>query len=156
MGINNLSTLYSASNPVKCKNIKTSFCGKAGVHNSTQHTGLDFKEQSSFLNWFSGFTADTLALKRNYSCLNSINNNELSLVVWGTNLSSQVGNGKFTKLVSSMVNLPNYYYSIVIGLLLSDGWLIYSSKTSKNARLGFKQSIDNVSYALFVFNELSP
>ena len=119
------------------------------------HTKIDFKNQSSFLNWFSGFTDDSLSLKKNYSSLNLVNNNKQSLVVWGTNLSSQVGTGRFTKLVSSMIKLPDYYYSIVVGLLLSDGWLIISSKTSKNARLGFKQSIKNVPYVLFIFNQLS-
>ena len=40
-------------------------------------------------------------------------------------------------------------------MILSDGWLIFGSKTSKNARLGFKQSVDNSAYVLFVFNLLS-
>ena len=59
------------------------------------HTKIDFKNQSSFLNWFSGFTDDSLSLKKNYSSLNLVNNNKQSLVVWGTNLSSQVGIGRF-------------------------------------------------------------
>lgn len=54
-----------------------------------------------------------------------------------------------------MIKLPNYYKSIIIGLLLSDGWLTIASKTTKNARLGFKQTINNVPYVWFVFNELS-
>jgi hypothetical protein len=62
MGNNNLSTFSGASHPVKCKNIKTNSCDLAGrlayatQSNAAQHTKLDFKEQSSFLNWFSGFT----------------------------------------------------------------------------------------------------
>ena len=54
-----------------------------------------------------------------------------------------------------MIKLPNYYKSIIIGLLLSDGWLTIASKTTKNARLGFKQTIKNVPYVWFVFNEFS-
>jgi hypothetical protein len=54
-----------------------------------------------------------------------------------------------------MVKLAPFQYNVVIGLLLSDGWLNFSSKTSKNARLGFKQSLYKTSYVLFVFNTLS-
>ena len=81
--------------------------------------------------------------------------NSDSLVVWGTNLTSQVGKGKFTKQVSGMIKLPPYQKSIVIGLLLSDGWLTIASKTTKNARLGFQQSLFRANYVWFVFNELS-
>lgn len=45
----------------------------------------------------------------------------MSLVVGGTNLTSSVGSGRFSKQVSNMVKLPPHEYSIVIGLLLSDG-----------------------------------
>jgi hypothetical protein len=106
-----------------------------------------------FLSWFSGFTDGSS--RRKYSTIKSSNNNELSLVVWGTNLRSQVGTGKYTKLVSSMIKLPNYYKSIIIGLLLSDGWLTFASKTNKNARLGFKQTTNNASYVWFIFKELA-
>lgn len=108
---------------------------------------------SEFLYWFSGFTDATS--RRKYSTNKSSTNNELNLVIWGTNLRSQVGTGKYTKLVSSIIKLPNYNKSIVIGLLLSDGWLTFASKTNKNARLGFKQTINNASYVWFIFNELS-
>jgi len=53
------------------------------------------------------------------------------------------------------VQLAPYQYSVIIGLLLSDGWVTFASKTSKNARLGFKQSLDKYAYVLFVFNILS-
>jgi hypothetical protein len=54
-----------------------------------------------------------------------------------------------------MVRLASYQYNVVIGLLLSDGWLTFASKTHKNARLGFKQSLSHSVYILFVFNILS-
>ena len=41
-----------------------------------------------------GFT--DASLKKIYSSLNLVNNNKQNLVVWGTNLSSQVGTGRFT------------------------------------------------------------
>jgi hypothetical protein len=54
-----------------------------------------------------------------------------------------------------MVKLVPYTRDIIIGLLLSDGWLTFTSKTNKNARLGFQQSLAHASYVLFVFNKLS-
>ena len=39
-----------------------------------------------------------------------------------------------------MIKLPYDQFSVIIGLLVSDGWLIIASKTSKNALLGFGQS----------------
>lgn len=45
------------------------------------------------------------------------------LVVWGTNLSSSVGKGKFSFKVNNMIKLPQDEKSVIIGLLLSDGWL---------------------------------
>jgi len=38
-----------------------------------------------------------------------------SVVVWGSNLQSLVGIGKFTKQVSSMIKLASYQNSVVIG-----------------------------------------
>ena len=45
--------------------------------------------------------------------------------------------------------------SVIIGLILSDGGLTFSSKRSKNARLEFKQSLAHFQYVVFVFNILS-
>ena len=47
--------------------------------------------------------------------------NSLSLVVWGTNLTSLVGFGRLTKQESNIIELPPYQFSVIIGLLLSDG-----------------------------------
>jgi len=54
-----------------------------------------------------------------------------------------------------MVQLAPYQYSVIIGLMLSDGWIIFALKNSKNIRLGFKQSVDHANYFFFVFNILS-
>ena len=56
-----------------------------------------------------------------------------------------------------MIKLPNKQRSIIVGLLLSDGWLSLSvSQTLKNARLGFRQSLDKFEYVWFIwFNCLS-
>lgn len=54
-----------------------------------------------------------------------------------------------------MVKLAPYQQSVIIGLLLSDGWLTSENKKHKNAALGFEQSLAKVRYILFVFNLLS-
>ena len=38
-----------------------------------------------------------------------------------------------------MIRIPAYQQSVITGLILSEGWLFFGSKTSKSARLGFKQ-----------------
>ena len=86
---------------------------------------------------------------------NKILSNSTDLVVWGTNLVSLVGSGKPSVLEREMVKLPPFQYSIIVGLLLSDGWLTIASSTSINARLGFKQSLARSIYVLFLFNLLS-
>lgn len=73
----------------------------------------------------------------------------------GTNLTSQVGTGRYTKQVSDMIKLPPYHYNVIVGLLLAEGWLNFGSSTYKNARLGLKQSIANFEYVWFVFNSLA-
>jgi len=91
--------------------------------------------------WISGFS-DAFYPKsrfiRKFSTKRVYNN--LSLAVWGQNLPSSVGLGRFTKQESNMIQLPPFIKSVIIGLLLSDGWLTIASKTNKNARLGFAQS----------------
>lgn len=106
--------------------------------------------------FITGFT-DGVFKRKNIKQFSTFNgtNNQLSLVVWGTNLRSLVGTEKFTKQVSNMIKLPVYQKSIIIGLLLSDGWLTFASKTHKNARLGFAQSLGNSNYFLYVFFQLS-
>ena len=77
------------------------------------------------------------------------------LVVWGNNLTSNVGFPKFTKIVSYMIQLTPFTKAVIIGLILGDGWLNIPNKHSKNARLGFKQGTIHFSYFWFVFNLLS-
>ena len=72
------------------------------------------------------------------------------LVLWATNLSSTQGE-RFTRSQLSMVKLPLHIQSIMVGLILSDAWVIFDSTRSKNALLGFKQSVSHSSYLWFVF-----
>ena len=78
-----------------------------------------------------------------------------ALVIWGHYLPSHVGTGKLTKQVSGMIKLTHFQKSVIIGLILSDGWLRFVSKTHKNALLGFKQSLAHSDYIWFVFSILS-
>ena len=91
--------------------------------------------------------------------LSSINSAQLltniKLVVWGSNLQSSVGLGRFTKQVSQMIELPSDKLSIIVGLILSDGWLRIGNKGSLNTYLGFKQYLARADYVLFVFFILS-
>ena len=73
----------------------------------------------------------------------------------GNLYGSGVGKGRITKLQADMYQFTSYQYSVIIGLLLSDGWLIYT-KGSANPRLGFKQSLDKSLYVYHVFSFLSP
>ena len=77
------------------------------------------------------------------------------LVVWGQNLPSGVGLGRLNKHISNTIKLPHFQKSVIIGLILSDGWLIFASPTSSNALLGWQQSIAKFEYVWFVFNLLS-
>jgi hypothetical protein len=72
------------------------------------------------------------------------------IVVFGTNLTSTVG-VKFTRAQLSMVKLPSHILDIIIGLILSDAWVRFENKKSKNALLGFSQSGAHSQYFWFVF-----
>jgi len=78
-----------------------------------------------------------------------------TLVVWGSNLTSNVNYPRFTKQVSNIIILPSYQKGVIVGLLLSDGGLSFSNSRSINARLGFNQSLDHFEYFWFVFTILS-
>jgi hypothetical protein len=45
-----------------------------------------------------------------------------------------------------MVKLPLHIQSIMVGLILSDAWVVFDSTRSKNALLGFSQSAANSIY----------
>lgn len=77
-------------------------------------------------------------------------------MLWGTNLGFSVRPGRLTKQERDMMKLPRFHFSVIIGLILSDGWLIRASARSKNCRLGFAQSLAHFKYIWFVFTLLSP
>jgi LAGLIDADG DNA endonuclease family len=75
------------------------------------------------------------------------------LVIWESNLSSNVGYPMFSKFVGSMIQLPLFVKGVVVGLII--GWLTFASIRSNNARLGFSQSLIHFPYLWSVFNILS-
>jgi len=60
---------------------------------------------------------------------------------------------KLTNLEKVMLQLTPRVRSIIIGLLLSDGWL--RKRGHWNPRIGLKQSIMNFPYIWYVYNELA-
>ena len=136
-----------------------------------QNIKFEMNNSNDFYNhWIAGFsdaslTAQSLELVKKSSDLCAKNlpkkkalpqiSQETSLVIWGQNLTTSVGKGRFTKVVSNMIQLTPFSKSVIIGLLLSDGWLTSISKKDKNARLGFKQSLGHSEYLWFVFSLLS-
>lgn len=54
-----------------------------------------------------------------------------------------------------MIVIPSYQYSVIVGLLLSDGWLVIASATTLSPRLGLSQSLSHFKYVWFVFKALS-
>ena len=71
-------------------------------------------------------------------------------------MSSGVGMGLITRQIAKMYKFNNYQYSVVIGLLLSDAWIIYN-KRSVNPRIGFKQKTKkNLLQNLNIFFQFLP
>lgn len=94
--------------------------------------------------------------KRSYSTSSSLpksNPNCSSIVLWGSNLSSTLGL-RFSDRLRNIVSLPSYIKSVVVGLLLGDGYL-QKGKSRKNARLGLTTSLKSASYALWMFSVLA-
>lgn len=78
---------------------------------------------------------------------------ELSLVLYGSNLSSTVGSPKFTYTQRALMQIPASKLSVFIGIILSDASLQKSK--GGNARLQFKQKYNQFEYIYSVFFQLS-
>lgn len=75
------------------------------------------------------------------------------LVIYGSNLSSTLKYPGFSSKLRAVCQIPAHLNSIILGILLSDGWL-YKNKSSKTL-LALKQSIKNFGYLWFVYTKLS-
>lgn len=125
---------YTKENPLSYKRVKAEFKRKVSNRNTFNYLKRMLKKQNNNVKHYS----------------TNVKPNNTEIVVWGSNLSSTVGTGRFTKIVKNMIQLPPYQKSVVIGVLLSDGHLA-STKPHENPRLEFKQSSKNSAYVWFVF-----
>uniref|UniRef100_UPI0023F518B2 LAGLIDADG homing endonuclease n=1 Tax=Cyathus striatus TaxID=68777 RepID=UPI0023F518B2 len=83
-----------------------------------------------------------------------VNNVCTDIVIFQTNLSSTTNFPRYNIILQHLVCLTPDLYGVVVGILLSDGWV---SKANKNGqvRLFLKQSIGNSEYLFFTFLQLS-
>ena len=90
-----------------------------------------------------------------------LNPSTKSIIPYGLYQSSGIGFGKaLPHKVYSMYGLTPFLHSMVLGLLLGEGWFEKNNSSFKNisinARFGLKQGLININFILFVFNLLSP
>lgn len=93
-------------------------------------------------------------LYRNY--LKSTGDKEvLSLTIWNKSLgfSSRNNKSRITHAERAMLKLTLRAKSMIIGIILSDGWM--QKKGHWNPRFALKQSIKNFPYLWHVYNELA-
>ena len=76
-----------------------------------------------------------------------------SIIIYENRISNLTKKYKITKQERDTINITKYEKSIIIGLILSDGWI--QKRKHWNSRLGFKQSIINFNYIWYIFNNLS-
>jgi len=92
-------------------------------------------------------------LYKNYS--SHINFDDMNLTLWNKplGLSSINKKSRISIIERDMLKLTPRVRSIIVGLILSDGWM---QKTGHwNPRFGIKQSIKNFPYIWYLYNELA-
>lgn len=98
-------------------------------------------------------------------------NNEIKeLVIYGTNLESNVGFPKFTKIVTYMIDIPDNIRFILTGILLGKGYIKtqFKRKINKNkkeinellkytynSRFSIKLSIKDIEYIWYIYTKIS-
>lgn len=80
-------------------------------------------------------------------------NNVTGIVPYGTNLGPIFKKGRLTKNLKKLIFLNSKSYSIIVGKLLSDGWLEKTSAYS-NTKFRFKQSIIRCNYVIYSWMNL--
>lgn len=78
------------------------------------------------------------------------NNDCMNLVPFATNISSTVNYPRYTIIVRHMVKLPLNVTDVLIGLLLSDGWM-QKQNVGGDSRFSIKQSLQHFDYFWSVF-----
>jgi len=92
---------------------------------------------------------------RNFSKNTSSDTNMLALTLWNKPLgfSSMNKISRITAVERAMLRLTPRVRSIIIGLILSDGWM--QKKGHWNPRFALKQSVKNFPYLWYIYNELA-
>ena len=108
-----------------------------------------FSEEKEKLSLLERFPRTNLYSKNtfiNYKCID--------IVPYGFYIGGTIHYPRYNIIVQHIVNLNQYNYNVIVGIILSDGWI---SKKHKNgqARLFFKQSIKNISYLYYSFSLLN-
>lgn len=70
-------------------------------------------------------------------------------------MSSTVKYKPYTSTIREMVQIPTSLNSIIVGILLSDGWAYKPRQNINNSYLSFKQSLNKFEYVWFIFLNLS-
>jgi len=78
-----------------------------------------------------------------------------AIVFWGSNMGYNWGYKYISQIVRSMFKFTNFVRSVIIGIILSDGWFNLKGRQI-NPYLGFEQSIKHFAYFWHVFNILKP
>jgi hypothetical protein len=83
-----------------------------------------------------------------------IKNKSLSVIPFNNKrLWLSINKGILTKLDRNMIQVTLFQRSIIVGIILSDGWV--QRRRGWNPRIGFKQSIKNFEFFWDVFTQLS-
>jgi len=111
--------------------------------------------KSSILKARNHFPVTVFITSKRSKSTHRLDSNCTALVVWGKNLCSGIGIPRLTHKELNMLKLPNYQQAVIVGILLSDGWLSYASVNNKYPRFGFEQAFYQSSYVWSVFWVLS-
>lgn len=84
------------------------------------------------------------------------------LVVYGSNLESNINIPSFTNIVRSIINIPNNLLYIIVGILLTDGTISLNTKKDINdinniinCRFKLKTSLKHSEYLIYVYQILA-
>ena len=128
------------------------FLEESSLHKNKQDTFKCWKEAANLISRGAHTTLEGLnEIKMMKLLMNNFNiKEELSLVPYGSNLSSTVGYIKFSRFERNLIQIPFSKRSVFIGIILSDASLQRVNKDG-DARLQFKQKYSQFEYLYSVF-----
>jgi len=97
------------------------------------------------------FFSNTYLHRKSYTKLNKDEN----LILWNdkNNNSFRLQKGILTKIIRDTFSITKYHQSVIVGVLLSDGYI--QKRVHWNPRISLKQSLKNFEYLWSVFITLS-